>query len=61
MARLFQLMAKCRISIHDLSYSGAELRYNMPFELGIAYALSASDSNSILLVFEAKSETCSKS
>jgi hypothetical protein len=54
MARLFQLMEECAISIHDLSYSGAELPYNMPFELGIAYALSARYPNSILLVFEAK-------
>jgi len=54
MARLFQLMEECSISIHDLSYSGMEFRYNMPFELGIAYALSVSRPNSILLVFEAK-------
>jgi len=42
MGRLFRLMNKCGSSIHDLSYRGGEFRYNMPFELGVAYALSRS-------------------
>lgn len=54
MERLFQLMKECRISIHDLSYRGSEFRYNMPFELGVAYALSKNDPDAVLLVFEAK-------
>jgi hypothetical protein len=54
MGRLFDLMKNCQHSIHDLSYSGSEFRYNMPFELGIAYALSRKDPDSVLIVFEAK-------
>ncbi len=53
MLRLFRLMKECRISIHDLSYRGAEFRYNMPFELGVAYALSRNNPDAIILVFEA--------
>ena len=40
MDRLFGLMAECEASIHDLSLVDADpVRFNMPFELGIAYAL----------------------
>jgi len=52
MERLFELMKGCRCSIHDLTYSGTEFRYNMPFELGIAYALSRNDPDAVILVFE---------
>lgn len=45
--RIFGLIARCGVSLHDLSrvsLSGdlAVPRFNMPFELGIAYALAAS-------------------
>lgn len=39
LARIFDLMSSCRISIHDLSRSGNPVRFNMPFELGLACAL----------------------
>jgi hypothetical protein len=39
LARIFELMRACRISIHDLSRSGNPVRFNMPFELGLACAL----------------------
>jgi hypothetical protein len=39
LARIFELMRSCRISIHDLSRSGNPVRFNMPFELGLACAL----------------------
>jgi hypothetical protein len=54
MERLFRLMGKCGSSIHDLSYRGDEFRYNMPFELGIAFALGRSGGKRRLVVFEAK-------
>jgi hypothetical protein len=54
MARLFKLMALCGASIHDLSYGGEEKRYNMPFELGIAYALSRLSGKRKLVVVEAR-------
>ena len=37
--RIFQFMSRCRVSIHDLSHVGRPVRFNMPFELGIACAL----------------------
>jgi hypothetical protein len=38
--RLFKHLEKCRISIHDLSRAGVPVRFNMPFELGLACALA---------------------
>lgn len=39
LSRIFELMRSCRVSIHDLSRSGNPVRFNMPFELGLACAL----------------------
>jgi hypothetical protein len=39
LARILELMQSCRISIHDLSRVSTPVRFNMPFELGIACAL----------------------
>lgn len=39
LARIFDLIRSCRTSIHDLSRTGAPVRFNMPFELGLAYTL----------------------
>lgn len=38
--RLQELIAECRVSIHDLSRVGTPVRFNMPFELGLACATS---------------------
>ena len=37
--RIYNLMRTCRISIHDMSRIGAPVRFNMPFELGLAVSL----------------------
>lgn len=37
--RILDLMRTCRMSIHDLSRTGTPVRFNMPFELGLAYTL----------------------
>jgi hypothetical protein len=37
--RIFALLRSCRVSIHDLSSVGLPVRFNMPFELGLACAL----------------------
>jgi hypothetical protein len=37
--RIVELMRSCRMSIHDLSRTGTPVRFNMPFELGLACAL----------------------
>lgn len=39
LARILELIQSCRISIHDLSRVSTPVRFNMPFELGIACAL----------------------
>lgn len=38
--RILQHLESCRFSIHDLSRVGVPVRFNMPFELGLACALS---------------------
>ena len=37
--RILEHMGACRVSIHDLSRVGQPARFNMPFELGLAFAL----------------------
>ena len=39
LARILDLVRACRISVHDLSRVSTPVRFNMPFELGIACAL----------------------
>jgi hypothetical protein len=41
--RIMELMRTCRMSIHDLSRTGTPVRFNMPFELGLACSLKLSD------------------
>jgi hypothetical protein len=55
--RIFSLIGECRTSIHDLSrivLSGDHQvpRFNMPFELGMAYALSQIASHRFLILEE---------
>ena len=40
LSRLFELLEQCRVSIHDLSRVNMPVRFNMPFELGLACALA---------------------
>lgn len=40
--RIFDLMRSCRMSVHDLSRVGTPVRFNMPFELGLACSLQLS-------------------
>lgn len=37
--RIFELMTRCPMSIHDMSRVGTPVRFNMPFELGLACAI----------------------
>lgn len=39
--RIIRQMEACRVSLHDLSRVGNPPRFNMPFELGIAYSLNS--------------------
>jgi hypothetical protein len=40
LSRVFNLLEQCRVSIHDLSRVNMPVRFNMPFELGLACALA---------------------
>lgn len=55
--RIFSLVASCGASIHDLSRVGLSgdlhvPRFNMPFELGMAYSLSRLGSHSFFVLEE---------
>ena len=49
--RIMKQMKSCRVSLHDLSRVGNPARFNMPFELGIAYAQRAYYSGSRRYLF----------
>jgi hypothetical protein len=40
LARIYDLLGSCSVSIHDLSRAGTPARFNMPFELGLACSLA---------------------
>lgn len=52
MDRVYTLIKSCRSSIHDLSRVGIPARFNMPFELGIAYALKQQNAEYQFVIFE---------
>jgi len=52
--RIFELIQECRMSVHDLSRVGTPVRFNMPFELGLACALGMSTGRHDLIVFDSK-------
>lgn len=53
--RIYDLMRMCRISIHDMSRIGAPVRFNMPFELGLACSLKLAEPRQYeILVFDSK-------
>jgi hypothetical protein len=55
LARILELMRECPVSIHDLSRVGTPVRFNMPFELGLACGLRlARPVDYEVLVFDAK-------
>lgn len=54
LTRIFQLVGSCGMSIHDLSRVGSPVRFNMPFELGLACGLSLSSGTHQVVVFDSK-------
>lgn len=52
--RIYGLLRSCRVSIHDLSSVGMPVRFNMPFELGMAYAIKARTGRHDFLVLESQ-------
>jgi hypothetical protein len=54
LVRILHLIRSCPVSIHDLSRVGLPVRFNMPFELGIAVALSRVEGRHKFIMLEAK-------
>ena len=54
LSRIFRHIESCRISIHDLSRVGLPVRFNMPFELGLACALSTYKGRHSFVLLEKK-------
>jgi hypothetical protein len=52
LSRILKHLENCPVSIHDLSRVGLPVRFNMPFELGLACALSAYRGNHSYIVLE---------
>jgi len=52
--RIFDLLKSCRVSIHDLSAVGQPVRFNMPFELGLACAIKRQTGRHDFLILERK-------
>src|SRR5437764_9856436 len=49
LARIIELMRMCRMSVHDLSRTGMPVRFNLPFELGLASAIKIANPNQIFV------------
>src|SRR3972149_2701488 len=43
LSRIIEPLEACQVSLHDLSRVGPPARFNMPFELGLAYAVRRYD------------------
>ncbi len=54
LVRILHLIRSCPVSIHDMSRVGLPVRFNMPFELGIAVALSRIEGRHKFIVLEAR-------
>ena len=54
LVRIFRLIRSCPVSIHDLSRVDLPVRFNMPFELGIAVALSRIEKRHKFMILEAE-------
>ncbi len=52
--RIHNLLENCRVSIHDLSCVGLPVRFNMPFEMGLACALSRHKGPHTFILLERK-------
>ena len=52
--RISELLESCRVSIHDLSYVATPVRFNMPFELGLACALARYKGSHDYVIFDSE-------
>jgi len=54
LARIYDLLGSCGVSIHDLSRAGTPVRFNMPFELGLACSLALSGAAHDVVVLDSE-------
>lgn len=54
LTRIFELIRSCGMSFHDVSRVGIPVRFNMPFELGLACAINLSSGTHDVIVMDAK-------
>ena len=54
LSRIFELIRSCGMSFHDVSLVGIPVRFNMPFELGLACAINISSGTHDVIVMDAK-------
>lgn len=54
LARVFDLLGSCGVSIHDLCRVGTPVRFNMPFELGMACTLALGGEPHDIVVLDRK-------
>ncbi len=59
--RIMAHISTCGVSIHDLSRVGTPVRFNMPFELGIACALTRSGIHHSFVLLERKQHRLARS
>lgn len=54
LARIFDLIRRCRMSFHDVSRVGTPARFNMPFELGLACAVNLTSGKHDVFVLDSQ-------
>lgn len=54
LARIISTICECPVSIHDLSRAATPVRFNMPFELGVAVALARTRAPHQFIVLESE-------
>ena len=54
LARIAAHISKCAVSVHDLSRVGLPVRFNMPFELGLACSLAQRNRRHSFVLLEKK-------
>lgn len=52
LSRIVGIIQNCRVSVHDLIRVGQPVRFNMPFELGLACAVARLDGPHDYMLFE---------
>jgi hypothetical protein len=60
LSRIYGLIRDCPVSVHDLSRVGQPVRFNMPFELGLAVALNRIEGRPKFIMLESQQHRLQK-